>query len=303
MITQQTTPFYSRPGIDEVVLLANENRPVKYYSMLTQEVNVKTPAFRAGTSTGFSAADMVNEGDALNDQVIQTPFTRDYPIYVTGLAFSLTNLAMNADFYNIYRNYREMQSDAIYERLEILASTMINGAAGAAVTPDGLSLANAAHPLITGTGSNIVSGNPPLGYSALASATQLMIEMLTHTKMPVNYTGELALWCAPANRDFANRLIYGPGIAGTPNRDINFQGQQITKVISSPYFGPGFGGSNTAWGLVAMGKKNPLRYVNRQSTVFAEGPDTRRMGNVYVASNSPAFVPVDWRYFCYSAGA
>lgn len=141
------------------------------------------------------------------------------------------------------------------------AFKLFRGAFTTQLTPDGVSIVNAAHPLIGGgTTSNLISG-------ALSETT--LFNAVTALRLQVNQAGVILggtpkiLLVPPALMKLAIQLTDSVLVSDSGNNAVNFYRSMLgITVMSSPYFSAAAGGSDTAWFL--MSQNHACKRIVRQ---------------------------------------
>jgi hypothetical protein len=305
MRLQSEAPLLHRPGVDVVVQMFASPANGLVYPRYVRQTDNQFNFVRVHTEGDFDAAEIVGEGAVIDYQNFDTPYVRDYPFYKRGLGFSISKEAMkSAEAASKYLSDRAMKmGDAIRKAKEADIANYMNlatstAAPNAAVTPDALSVASAAHLRDGGTFSNVLTGNSPLSVTALAQAVQELISQVSHTGDPMMFMGPYKLLVPPALADLANRLVKTQKLPTTGDNDINWAGSFVDEVIVNPYFT-----STTAWALVVSGAKNPLTMVNKVVLDTDEDKDIDTYGQKFTAVAIWTKIPKDPRGFIYSAGA
>lgn len=309
MRTQLTAPDYSRLGsFDRVVRYFAQNR-ARYYPVFTSNETADNYNVIVGTQGNFNTAGIVAEGGQIPIYDFATPYTQTYSIQFRALGFEVTRVLMNkTDHFDIVRQRAKLQVDSVIDSMEYDAADFINLATNAAVpTPDGLSLANAAHLLSAGTQSNIVSGNPALSVTSLGDAQNLFGGFRSHEGQPMagDFVGGGKLLVVPsALITIARRLVESEKYPTTNNNEKNVVGSDV-EVLHNPYMDADQGGSDTAWALISR-KRNPLKLYTLLPLESRTDEDEGKAGGgamQYYCEAGWARVPEDWRGFVYSAGA
>lgn len=308
MRTQLTAPDYSRMGSYDRVVRLYAKQQTRYYSVFTDSATADNYNFIAGTQGNFNTAGVVAEGGQIPISDFATPFTQSYNILFRALGFEVTKVMKDrTDHYNLIRERAQLQVDAVLDAMEYDAADFINLATNAAVpTPDGLSLANAAHLLAAGTFSNIVAGNPALSVTSLGDAQNMFGAFLKHEGQPMSaaaFGGKL-LVVPPALEVIAKRLIQSEKYPTTNNNEKNVVGADV-ELLMNPYMAANQGGSDTAWALIGR-KRNPLKLYTLLPLESRQDIDKGKAGggaDQYYCEAGWCRVPEDARGFVYSAGA
>lgn len=127
---------------------------------------------------------------------------------------------------------------------------IFRGASSTTLTPDGVALAHAAHPLIGGgTQSNLVAG--PLTRASLKAALKLMREMKNQAGVVLGMDGKYLL-VPLAEWDNAIEVTQSVLVSDSANNAVNvFRSIYGLEVMTTPYLGAISGGSDTNCFLMA----------------------------------------------------
>ena len=123
--------------------------------------------------SGFSAAPVKNEGSALAYDNAQEAFTSRYNHETIALGFSLTEEAIEDNLYDsLASRYTKALARAMAYTKQIKAASVLNNGFSASFPGgDGVSLFNAAHPLVSGgTNSNVPTVATDLNETSLEAA-------------------------------------------------------------------------------------------------------------------------------------
>lgn len=301
MRTQQTSPLFHRPDqFDSVVQLwARNAKP--YYTLFTNRKTTRNATIKIATEGGYGIAPEVDEDGAHSVQDFSTPYNMERTPRIRGFGTYISRLAQTSDHMGIIGRRAPKQVAAIKRTKEIdMANMALNLASSSAnATPDGLSLANAAHLKASGTFTNIITGNPALGYAGLVLARKQIKTMPLHEGEPSNFgTGRLGLLVPPELEDLAMRLTGSDKLPTTADNDPNVAGRGIT-VISSPYFDA----STTAWALVSLDPmENPLQDWERNPLTTWTVPPSAIWGDGYFMNEVWASIAADPRGYVFSTG-
>lgn len=302
MRTQETSPLYHRAGsFDEVVALYAKQMP-KLYTKYTRQVNTKNRSYIVGSQSSFGPAPIFNEGDDMPVRDFETPYRIERIIRQRGMVFVASTLSLESDFYGIIGERSKLLTKSIYDSVEYDMAEFINLATSSVTSIDSVSLANAAHPLASGSASNILTGNPVLSVTSLAEAKQTLYATVDHNGDPMILQGRYILAVHPDNQDLAYRLTESERLATTDVNDPNWAGMGVT-VVCNPYFS-----NPLAWALIIDGEDNPLEMVVRRGLITRDnlkGSDQLVYRDSYAFSGNMTWTKnaKDWRGFVYSSGA
>ena len=171
---------------------------------------------------GFGAAPQLPDGSPVTYQQGGVLFLQRYVYQVFGLAFALTKvLVEDGDHIRIGQVYAKHLAQSLVETKELLAANVLNRAFNSSYAGgDGVSLSNSAHPLVSGTFSNLLTTAANLSQTSLE-------QMLIQVRQAVDNNGKkirlqpVKLVVAPGNVFQAEVLLKSVLRTGTANNDIN----------------------------------------------------------------------------------
>lgn len=171
---------------------------------------------------GFGAAPQLPDGSPVTYQQGGVLFLQRYVYQVFGLAFALTKvLVEDGDHIRIGQVYAKHLAQSLVETKELLSANVLNRAFNSSYAGgDGVSLSNSAHPLVSGTFSNLLTTAANLSQTSLE-------QMLIQVRQAVDNNGKkirlqpVKLVVAPGNVFQAEVLLKSVLRAGTANNDIN----------------------------------------------------------------------------------
>jgi hypothetical protein len=145
-----------------------------------------------------------------------------YVYQVFGLAFALTKvLVEDGDHIRIGQVYAKHLAQSLVETKELLCANILNRAFNSAYTGgDGVQLSSNAHPIVSGTASNLLATAANLSQTSLE-------QMLIQVRQAADNNGKkirlqpLKLVVAPGNVFQAEVLLKSVLRTGTANNDIN----------------------------------------------------------------------------------
>ena len=173
--------------------------------------------------SGFSAAPVKNEGQAIAYDNAQEAWTARYNHETIALGFSLTEEAIEDNLYDsLSARYTKGLARAMAYTKQVKAAAVLNNAFNSAYTGgDGVSLLNASHPLVNGgTNSNAPSTAADLNETALENAV-IQIAGWTDERGLLIAAKPRKLVVPPALQFVATRLLETELRVGTNNNDIN----------------------------------------------------------------------------------
>ena len=171
---------------------------------------------------GFGAAPELPDGMPVTYQSGGVLFIQRYLYKVYGLAFALTKvLVEDGDHVRIGQTYAKHLAQSMVETKETLGANILNRAFNSSyVGGDGVSLVNSAHPIATGTFSNVLATAANLSQTSLE-------QMLVQIRNAVDNNGKRIrltpkkIVTGPSNVFQAEVLLKSVLRAGTANNDIN----------------------------------------------------------------------------------
>ena len=175
--------------------------------------------------SGFSAAPVKNEGNAIAYDNAQEAWTARYTHETIALGFSLTEEAVEDNLYDTLsaRYTKALARGMAYTKQVKAANVLNNGfnAGGSYNGGDGVPLFSASHPLVTGgTNSNIPSTPADLNETSLENAV-IQIAAWTDERGLLIAAKPRKLIVPPALQFVATRLLETELRVGTADNDIN----------------------------------------------------------------------------------
>jgi hypothetical protein len=188
------------------------------------EVESSERSFEEETKlSGFSAAPVKNEGQAIAYDNAQEAWTARYNHETIALGFSLTEEAIEDNLYDsLSSRYTKGLARAMaYTKQVKAASILNNGFSAAAPGGDGVSLFNTLHPLVSGgTNSNTFSVQADLNETSLEAAV-IQIAGWTDERGLLIAAKPRKLIVPPGLMFVAKRLLDTELRVGTTDNDIN----------------------------------------------------------------------------------
>jgi hypothetical protein len=171
---------------------------------------------------GFGAAPELPDGMPVTYQSGGVLFNARYVYKVYGLAFALTKvLVEDGDHISIGQTYAKHLAQSLIETKETLCANILNRAFNSSYTGgDGVSLVNSAHPIASGTFSNVLATAANLSQTSLE-------QMLIQIRNAIDNNGKrirltpTKLVLSPSNVFQGEVLLKSVLRAGTGNNDIN----------------------------------------------------------------------------------
>jgi hypothetical protein len=173
--------------------------------------------------SGFSAAPVKNEGQAIAYDNAQEAWTSRYNHETIALGFSLTEEAIEDNLYDsLSARYTKGLARAMAYTKQVKAAAVVNNGFNAAyLGGDGVSLFSTAHPLVSGgTNSNRPSTGADLNETSLENAV-IQIAAWTDERGLLIAAKPRKLIVPPALQFVATRLLETELRVGTTDNDIN----------------------------------------------------------------------------------
>jgi hypothetical protein len=296
-VTTQAVAF-ARAGLDKIVDIYLKNQPQVFKQYTSDLADNGQQFYRMAQLATLPAATAVNEATGIQTYDLATPYYKDFYYVKRGTGISFATEVLERDMYGVFKNPGTHIANAFIKAWESDCANFIN-LATSLTTPDGVALASASHPLLTGTASNIITGNPVLSPFSLETALQELCFQLDYNGDYMMFNQPVNLIVPPALYMAACRYVQATQLATTADNDPNVLKARIANVIQSPYFT-----SSTAWALCVADKEaNPLKLCVQRSPRTKSQEDVN-FDVLRFQSTSIWFKGAqDWRGFAYSAGA
>ena len=171
---------------------------------------------------GFGAAPELPDGMPVTYQAGGVLFNARYVYKVYGLAFALTKvLVEDGDHISIGQTYAKHLAQSLIETKETLCANILNRAFNSSYTGgDGVSLVNSAHPIASGTFSNVLTTAANLSQTSLEQMLIQIRNAIDNNGKRIRLTPE-KLVLSPSNVFQGEVLLKSVLRAGTGNNDIN----------------------------------------------------------------------------------
>ena len=172
--------------------------------------------------SGFSAAPVKNEGQAIAYDNAQEAFTARYQHETIALGFSITEEAIEDNLYDsLSARYTKGLARAMSYTKQVKAAAILNGAfAGGPTYGDGQVLCSASHPLVSGGTNSNTGGAADLNETSLEAAV-IQIAGWTDERGLLIAAKPRKLIVPPALMFVATRLLETELRTSTNNNDIN----------------------------------------------------------------------------------
>jgi hypothetical protein len=171
---------------------------------------------------GFGAAPELPDGMPVTYQAGGVLFNARYVYKVYGLAFALTKvLVEDGDHISIGQTYAKHLAQSLIETKETLCANILNRAFNSSYAGgDGVSLVNSAHPIASGTFSNVLTTAANLSQTSLEQMLIQIRNAIDNNGKRIRLTPE-KLVLSPSNVFQGEVLLKSVLRAGTGNNDIN----------------------------------------------------------------------------------
>jgi hypothetical protein len=188
------------------------------------EVETSERSFEEETKlSGFSAAPVKNEGQAIAYDNAQEAYTARYNHETIALGFSVTEEAIEDNLYDsLSKRYTKALARAMAYTKQVKGAAVVNNGFNASYAGgDGVALFSTAHPLVSGgTNSNTFSTSPDLNETSLEAAT-IQIAGWTDERGLLIAAKPRKLVIPPNNMFVAKRVLDTELRVGTSDNDIN----------------------------------------------------------------------------------
>ena len=173
--------------------------------------------------SGFNAAPVKNEGQAIAYDNAQEAWTARYNHETIALGFSITEEAIEDNLYDsLSKRYTKALARAMAYTKQIKAASIINNGFNAAyVGGDGVPLFSTAHPLVSGgTNSNTFATSPDLNETSLEAATIQIAQWTDERGLLI--AAKPRKLVVPVSQMFVSKRLLDTELrVGTTDNDIN----------------------------------------------------------------------------------
>lgn len=220
----RSTDFRSivEPILNEAFDGVYDQRADEWSTVFREQAGIPRNYHEEPVLYGFGAAPQLPDGSPVTYQQGGVLFLQRYVYQVFGLAFALTKvLVEDGDHIRIGQVYAKHLAQSLVETKELLCANVLNRAFNSSYTGgDGVQLNSNAHPIVSGTASNLLATAANLSQTSLE-------QMLIQIRQAVDNNGKkirlqpLKLVVAPGNVFQAEVLLKSVLRTGTANNDIN----------------------------------------------------------------------------------
>ena len=210
------------PGLNALFGLEYKRYPEEHKEIFDTETSERS--FEEETKlSGFGAAPVKNEGQALSYDNAQEAWTARYNHETIAMGFSVTEEAMEDNLYDsLSSRYTKALARAMAYTKQVKAANILNNGFNSAFTyGDGQALFSTAHPLVSGgTNSNTPSTAADLNETSLESAV-IQIAAWTDERSLLIAAKPVKLVVPPSLMFVATRLLETELRVGTTDNDVN----------------------------------------------------------------------------------
>jgi phage major head subunit gpT-like protein len=210
------------PGLNALFGLEYKRYPEEHKEIFDTETSERS--FEEETKlSGFGAAPVKSEGQALRYDNAQEAWTARYNHETIAMGFSVTEEAMEDNLYDsLSSRYTKALARAMAYTKQVKAANILNNGFNSAFTyGDGQALFSTAHPLVSGgTNSNTPATAADLNETSLESAV-IQIAAWTDERGLLIAAKPVKLVIPPALMFVATRLLETELRVGTTDNDVN----------------------------------------------------------------------------------
>ena len=251
---------------------------------------------------GFGAAPTKAEGSAVTFDAVRESYVSRYTMEEVSLAFSITEQALEDNLYEeLGSRYTKALARSMAHTKQVKAMNIFNNAFSSDHKGgDGVSLANASHPLATGsTASNTFATQVDLSETALENAVIAIHNFTDDRELPIAVNPRMLL--IPIESQFvAERILRSELRSATADNDLNAlrsKGMFPGGYEMSPHI------SDTDSFYVLTDSPDGLKYFERIAMQTSTEGDFDSGSMKFKARERYAFGFSDWRAVYASQGA
>jgi len=224
-VPMRSTDFRSivEPILNEEFDGIYDQRADEWKQVFTQRQGIPRNYHEEPVLYGFGAAPELPDGMPVTYQAGGVLFNARYVYKVFGLAFALTKvLVEDGDHISIGQTYAKHLAQSLIETKETLCANILNRSftGGAYAGGDGVSLVNSAHPIASGTFSNVLTTPAALSQTSLEQILIQIRNAVDNNGKRIRLNPE-KLVVSPSNVFQAEVLLKSVLRAGSGNNDIN----------------------------------------------------------------------------------
>ena len=197
-------------------------RPDEWKQIFREQQGIPRAYHEEPVGYGFGPAPLLPDGSPVTYQQGGILFNKRYPYSVFGLAFALTRvLVEDGDHIRIGSTFSKHLAQSMIDTKETRCANVLNRAFNSSyVGGDGVSLSNAAHPIVSGTFSNVLATPAALSQTSLEQVLIQISKAVDNNGKKIRLRPK-KLTVSPDNRFQAEVLLKSVLRAGTNNNDIN----------------------------------------------------------------------------------
>lgn len=220
----RSTDFRSvvEPILNEVFDGVYNQRADEWKSVFTEQKGTPRSYHEEPVLYGFGAAPELPDGMPVTYQSGGVLFIQRYLYKVYGLAFALTKvLVEDGDHIRIGSTYAKHLAQSLIETKETLCANILNRAFNSSYQGgDGVSLINAAHPIVNGTFSNQLTTAAALSQTSLEQLLVQIRNAVDNNGKRIRLTPKQIV-TGPSNVFQAETLLKSALRPGTADNDVN----------------------------------------------------------------------------------
>ena len=258
-------------NVDKDLSAVMKDRLKELPRIYTDYFNVKTSDTkfeRVVTYAPFGDTQTKVEGAPFATDEIRQAYTKDFTHTENGLAFEVTQTALEDDRANVLNRSGDWLAFSARYVEEGRAANPFNNGFTSELTPDGVALFSASHPIVAGgTFKNTLSTAADL---SMTSLTQALIDLQTDQKDQAghlsNPVDSLILLVPPALEFLADRLVNSILLPGVADNDRNaIKSRRTWKIIVNPRLT-----DTDAWFVLAANKASHALTFYRRTPISLE---------------------------------
>ncbi len=286
------------PALDQILFdeydQAEDPRS-KIFNMETTDRELKQVASIAS----LGLLEQVNEGNQAPADSFTQSYKQNYSVSKYAKKIGITDEMISDDRYEMVSKMVKSLARSVNETKLVSAFSVLNNAFSAQTSYDGVALASASHPTLSGNQSNLLSASADLSYSSLAEAEQVFRQFKDERGKQMLIKPRILL-VSESDRQNALEIVQSPYKANTANNNINALGADGgLMVISSPYLT-----DSDAWFLLSDPQYHGLRIVDHSDGIRTRSWEDIGAGVLYYKVEFREVAGADeWRGLVASPGA
>ena len=299
VITTGNYPKLLWPGLKAIFGQSYNEHPLEYPMIFKKDTSDKAYEERV-EATGFGLAPVKPQGSGVSF----VSDTQGYTARFTNVTYALGYIVtMEEQADNLYETVAKGRTKklafSMRQTKEYVGANIINRITNASYTGgDGVVLASASHPTISGNQSNILSPAADLSESAIEDMCTQVMGLSDNTGNIINLMPEKLL-VARQNWFEANRILKSALQNDTANNSVNVL--KATNALPGGIVMNHFLTDADAWGILTN-CPDALIYQERMGLKFSEDNDFDTENQKYKAVERYVFGWADWRGLVWSIG-